>query len=270
MKTKQVINCMLFVAATFALFTSCDDAPEVLTKSEVKSEVKRVLGPELDNIKSSTLELGYYELNSEAARFTLRKLAAAGVINYNKQTIIEFKKSYWRSWEEKHVFVTVSLTEEGKKYVIPEEKLEKIKKEKEEHKAKLNDTKVVDTSVFPEAKVSEEEVSSVSSNDNSSTSAKDNNKKSEPAEKSDYEKALEKVNVKTVTVETYKMELEKVQNIKCTPAMLEEGTAKAEVILECTKSTPFGRILSHVYEGEREIEKCSFELFTDGWKVVFK
>ncbi len=258
---------MLFVAATFALFTSCDDAPEVLTKSDVKSEVKRVLGPELDNIKSSTLELGYYELNSESERFTLRKLAAAGMINYNKQTITEITQGYWRIKKD-HVFVTVSLTEEGKKYVIPEEKLEKIKKEKEEHKAKLNDTKVVDTSVFPEAKVSEEEVPSVSSND-TSVSAKDK-KKSEPAEKSDYEKALEKVNVQKVTVETYKMELEKVRDIKCTPAMLEEGTAKAEIILECTESTPFGRILSHVYEGEREIEKCSFELFTDGWKVVFK
>ncbi len=285
MKTKHFFISLSLAIFSCAMFSSCNNGE--LTASDVEKEVERVGAP-LFKMQVKSLKTGYYELNDEAARYKLRKLAAAGMITYSAQNIIETKKSYWGDRKYDHVFVEVALTEEGQKYVVSAEEYEKRKAEVEEFYKKLQNEEVIDKNAFPEAQVAEEENVPVldetlkkapAQEEEEAAPAVEEEAVGEIAEtapkkesqaaasKSAYEKACDKVHSEEVWVETVQWELSDVENIKCTQEMLEQGVAKATAVFECVKSTPFGRILEGDYEGETERNKIDFELYADGWKT---
>lgn len=83
-----------------------------------------------DSANVTTLKVGYYEENDAAVRYKLRQLAANEMLTYSAEQINEYiPASYWnRAKTKEHVFITVSLTEKGKK--TSSMNLSKIKKAK--------------------------------------------------------------------------------------------------------------------------------------------
>ena len=107
----------IVIYALLGLFTmvACNDSSKKITEKDIcaliKSDIEDVQADD-----TTTINVGYYELSSEADRTKLRKLAAAGVITYASETILDSK-------EEKHIFVKVALTPEGEKWIyVPKSK----------------------------------------------------------------------------------------------------------------------------------------------------
>ena len=86
-----------------------------------------------DSANVTTLKVGYYEENDAAVRYKLRQLAANEMLTYSAEQINEYiPASYWnRAKTKEHVFITVSLTEKGKKYIVNEPIKDKESKELE-------------------------------------------------------------------------------------------------------------------------------------------
>ena len=79
------------------------------------------------------------------------------------------------------------------------------------------------------------------------------------------------MSTQTVYVKAYKMQVNKVRHVRCTPAMFEEGEGEAEIIIEYCDVTPFGRILEDVLDGEKMVDRCKFIYYNDlGWTMVDK
>ena len=235
------------------LATSCGDSA-AFTEGAAESAVNEMISPMTKNFTYGEVKVGYYELNSEADRYQLRKLQAAGVINYSAAKILEQKGSYYYSWNEEHVFVTVSLTEEGKKYQLTPEQIEEI----EEAMA------AVAVETFPGDKAPAGGSSSGSQASKSQATQATASKAT--ADMSEYERAKAREKSELCYVQLYKLDLDKVRNLRCTDDMAKDGRATCEAIFRYVDVTPFGRIIGSVHEGQPEAQKCSFTYFNDkGW-----
>ncbi len=267
--------------------SSCGGNGE-LTKGDVKDEIKRVSGFLTDYYQTTTLQTGYYELNSPESRLNLAKLAAAGMITYKATDIIETTHSRWYGTRKNsHIFVEVALTEKGQKYVVTDEEL---KKQEEEIKKDYTDEDLVnpdEDKVYPEDAVTSEgnipvvddqpetDAASTSKSSKSNSSSKSSSYTADEdcgalegiAPTTAYEKACAKVNATTVVLKTHKLDIDKVRHIKCTSKMLEVGEGEAEVIWEVVDVTPFGRILENKTEGNKFAREYKFTKYTDGWKI---
>ncbi len=292
MEAKRFIKLGM-VAAVLACgmsLSSCCGGNGELTKGDVEDEVERMVGRWWDYHQTTTVKTGYYELNDAEDRLKLVKLAAAGMITYKATNIIETKKTRWYGTRKyDHVFVEVALTEEGKKYVVSDEEYEKIQKEIEESRLDKDLMTPNTDKTYPEDAVAGEgdipviddepvqaegDMDRLTDEDNAqlkkelqapSSAATAVAPKKQP---SAYEQAKEKENSTYVRVKSHKIELYKVRDIKCTQTMLENGEAKAVIILETVDVTPFGRILDGKADGEKKAEKVEFSLYTDGWRGV--
>lgn len=288
MKTKlhiQLISCA-WLTASATMLTACGNNDTTLTESGVKSAVNELIAPYSKHFIPASLEIGFYELNSESDRTNLRKLAAAGMITYDAQIVIEKIQRYYYSREKEHVFVTVSLTPEGQKLVMSEEEVlafEKAVLEASKGSAKDLECPNIDTE-YPENNIGPEIITNIvrdegtgsqdsytpnsQESQNDGTSGATNTQKEKKSPETVYEKALERVSTETVHVRAYKMRISKIRNILCPPAMAETGKGTAEIITEYTDVTPFGRILTNALEGEKNADKMNFTYFNDkGWTI---
>lgn len=288
MKTKlhiQLISCA-WLTASATMLTACGNNDTTLTESGVKSAVNELIAPYSKHFTPASLEIGFYELNSESDRTNLRKLAAAGMITYDAQIVIEKIQRYYYSREKEHVFVTVSLTPEGQKLVMSEEEVlafEKAVLEASKGSAKDLECPNIDTE-YPENNIGPEIITNIvrdegtgsqdsytpnsQESQNDGTSGATNTQKEKKSPETVYEKALERVSTETVHVRAYKMRISKIRNILCPPAMAETGKGTAEIITEYTDVTPFGRILTNALEGEKNADKMNFTYFNDkGWTI---
>ena len=294
MKMKLNLNALrvtLCVGLAALLATSCGKG-KLMTESDVKNAVKELMEPHEKYFAPTAIQTGFYELNSEGARTALRKLAAAGMITYDAQIVIEKVYNYYYRGEKEHVFVSVALTPEGEKYVMSEADVEQYKEALEEAKkgaSKDLECPNADTE-YPEASVGEEVITKIVRDDPPATAesapvqnnapAKESAPAAENTGNSDnkpaadltvYEKALQQVSTQTVYVKAYKMQVNKVRHVRCTPAMFEEGEGEAEIIIEYCDVTPFGRILEDVLDGEKMVDRCKFIYYNDlGWIMVDK
>lgn len=258
------------------LATSCGDSA-AFTEGAAESAVNEMISPMTKNFTYGEVKVGYYELNSEADRYQLRKLQAAGVINYSAAKILEQKGSYYYSWNEEHVFVTVSLTEEGKKYQLTQEQIEEI--DEAMAAVGVDEDLQFDASgeEYPENGVSPEETfpgdkapagGSSSGSQASKSQATQATASKVTADMSEYERAKAREKSELCYVQLYKLDLDKVRNLRCTDDMAKDGRATCEAIFRFVDVTPFGRIIGDVHEGQPQAQKCSFTYFNDkGWVV---
>lgn len=267
----HILSCIAL--GSILMLASCGNDTE-FTQSTAEKAVKKEIKVATDNYQHAQVNTGYYELDSKSDRYRLRKLAAAGMITYKAEVVTEVRGSYY-TYEIEHVFVNVALTEEGQKYVLTDEEVEKIKEAVEN--ADIDEDLVGnnDETEYPEDKVSEEEnfgnngtapSQSSSSNSKASRPQSTTTSNGNVAEMSDYEKAKAKEIISTVYVETTKTKVVKARDLRCTEEMMKNGRAEAEVIFEMFDVTPFGRILSGVRDGERKVSKVNFIYYNDkGW-----
>ena len=88
------------------------------------------------------------------------------------------------------------------------------------------------------------------------------------ADMSEYERAKAREKSELCYVQLYKLDLDKVRNLRCTDDMAKDGRATCEAIFRYVDVTPFGRIIGGVHEGQPQAQKCSFTYFNDkGWVV---
>ncbi len=280
-KIGMIVVCM----ACGLSITSCSGNGE-LTKGNVEDELERLAYGELNFPHTVTLKTGYYEENSASARMELRQLASLGLVTYKAENILEITKSrYWGTKKKDHIFVTVALTEEGKKFVMTDEEKEKMREKVKKNAADQDMVNPNEDTEYPEDKVPNHETIPVVDDDAESPAGAtstmtatvggegqdymDDDYDGPYADKdgSSYSKALAKVSYDNVSMKAFNWEIYKVRNIYCTTNMLEEGKAEAEVIFEYVDVTPFGRVMSDKKEGEKMKKDFQFVKYTDGWKL---
>lgn len=117
-----LLAVMPLLAACFLIFSSCDS--DELSPRLAKKALEDA--PQLrDSCLTRTFETGYYEVEADDT-IKLGQLQRAGVITYSAETVVEKRKRYSYSWygsssyteNVDHIFVTVELTEEGKKLEV--------------------------------------------------------------------------------------------------------------------------------------------------------
>ena len=255
-----------FAAFALALLTACssDDASRI-SPSTVKSLVTKELKEKAQADVFNTVKLGYYEENDEDARYTLRKLAAAGVITYDVErveTARRIKNGYtvdyrthrlveaYRTIKGEVIFVHADLTDEGRKWVVPELPEPPVTEDKF--------FKPMDYVYYPEFDAPEKDVFP----GEEAINAPKAEKKAEEAPKTepttDYEKAKAREKITTEFVKCYSVKVVDVRNI-----FVRDGKAKADFVLEAFDVSPFGRIYNQVYENTHTLGTATFTYYQD-------
>lgn len=275
MKAKKLFGILL--PCVCLSLASCSSEMKPLTESDVVNSVEEFHKFDMKNYSVASVVTGYYELNSEVARLELRKMQAAGLINYKVEYYEEEVKRYYYTYKEEHYVVSVSLTEEGKKYEISEEDYEKMQKEMVENlvddelKGKNDDKEYPEDNVGPEVisnLPAKKDTSAASSNTGTTTAKSSVSSTSTNAnmEMSAYDRVKAKFNEKKVYVKLFKYDVVKARKVRCTPEMMKKGIGNAEVIMEYVDVTPFGRILGKVKDGQRIANRVQLDYYQDkGW-----
>ena len=301
---KKNLYLLLALAAMFCL-VSCTESSESLSASTAKSLVEEELQRLNKTEGVCSVATGYFECNDDHQRYIYRQLEANGLIAYKCDKIIRVERvqktrrvtrSYWgysyydteSYWVNENVttyFVTISLTEEGKKLVMEEKEIEPTNDEKD-----LMCDVEVDPSKFPESKVNPDEFSSPSAKvvqaseedfvmadsisvdtvaaDEIIESPQSKPQTSTKGKKSEYEQAKEKESIEIVLLKGYELNLVKARNIMKTS----DYSAVAEIIVKYENVNAVGRILGEVSEGQRTLlDNVSYQYYQDkGWQVELK
>lgn len=273
--------------------TSCNSREKIRP-----CKIKKLVNQELyeQNLDQSyvTIDTGYYEENDEEVRFHLRQLAAAGMITYNAQCITEKSQQRVSSYDwwsgvsyrtvnrtKEHVFVSVSLTKEGEKYLV---------EKPEPHKKKYDFKVLADLfAEYPESSVDPNEVF-VSNEQPKAEETDADEYDDDPGcmmeedectgidegffaddvkteeQMSEYEKCQAKEQRGKVYLKAGKASFNKCALISVDPT---EGTATCQVQIKLTDVTPFGRVLAGFREKACLYANPEFEYYQDkGWRLV--
>ena len=220
----------------------------------------------------NTVKLGYYEENDEDARYTLRKLAAAGVITYDVErveTARRIKNGYtvdyrthrlveaYRTIKGQVVFVHADLTDEGRKWVVAELPEPPVTEDKF--------FKPMDYVYYPEFDAPEKDVFPGEAQETAPATRKAEEKSETPNADptTDYEKAKAREKITTEFVKCYSVKVVDVRNI-----FVRDGKAKADFVLEAFDVSPFGRIYNQVYENTHTLGTATFTYYQDKKWVV--
>ena len=259
----------VFLIAALALIAACssDDASRI-SPSTIKDLVTENLNEDAKADVYGVVKLGYYEENDEAARHTLRKLAAAGVITYEAErveTVRRIKGGYtvdyrthrlveaYKTIKGQTCFVNTSLTDEGRKWVVAELPEPPVKEDKF--------FKPMDYVYYPEFDSPEKcafpgEDTQEAVRQPQKSEEKTEAPKTEPA--TEYEKAKAREKTATEFVKCYSVKVVDVRNI-----FVRDGKAKADFVLEAFDVSPFGRIYNQVYENTHTLGTATFTYYQD-------
>ena len=271
MKRKFHLFKNIFFAACTILFaaslTSCDKY--TLTAHSAKKAIERETVFR-DSSQVVQIGLGYYEVDS-AAKQKLEALAKEGVVSCQISEVNERHRFEQYTWwegtkvfykEVKHYFANVSLTEEGRKYVVANPPVKPLGEddipETDYHNMSTDSTQA-------EAYPGNTAADSVETKMNpAESSAQQNN-----ADKTNpYYATLEKVKFTNVNVLTGFYKVEKVLNVFCPDDYRKSGKGRCNFVCKFTGITPFGKILTSHKDGERTYGNADFTRFEDkGWKV---
>lgn len=290
----------LMTLVAMLCMVSCSESNDSLSDSTAKSLVKKEL-QRLNKLEGCfAIQAGFYECNDNDQRYLYRQLAANELITYkcDKVKKVERKqktrritrRGYWgftytdteRYWVNEDVttyFVTIELTEKGKKLVMEEKEIQPTDDEKE-----LKLDMEVDNSKFPESKVQLDEFAEP----NPKAPVKDSvvedsvavdsiaevenvveQPQSQPAAKNkkrtEYEIAKEKENFEVVLLKAYELKIVKARNIMKTG----DYSAVAEIVAEYNEVNAVGRIMGNLVEGKRLLlENITYLYYQDkGWQV---
>jgi len=272
---------LVLLLCASAAFVSCGSSSrDEVSASQLKSQLNDRLEIEGEDFHYASVKVGFYEENSEAERYKLRKLAAAGVLTYEVQRMdakVSVKTGYdwwsgrsiYKQVNKKVCFVTVALTDAGRKCVLKE--LPEPVEEEDSDLLNPNDEyypefDVPEKETFSDKKA-EQNLEPVSTPDSEAKQPETEPEAEAPAPeakpKSEYEQAKEREHSETIYVRTYKMRVTKVRNIR-----ILDGEARFEAIVERYDVTPFGRVFDRVYEGDKTLARCGAVYYEDkGWKV---
>ncbi len=271
---------VLLLCASSAFVSCGGSSRDEISASRLKSQLNDRLEIEGEDSHYTSVKVGFYEENSEAERYKLRQLAAAGVLTYEVQRMdakVSVKTGYdwwsgrsiYKQVNRKVCFVNVTLTDAGRKCILPvlpepvEEEDRDLINPNDEYYPEFD---VPEKETFSEPKT-EQNPEPVSTPDPEVEQPETEPEAEAPAPdakpKSEYEQAKERENPMTFNVSTYKMRVTKVRNIR-----ILDGEARFEAIVERYDVTPFGRVLDRVYEGDKTLVRCSAVYYEDkGWKV---
>lgn len=263
---KSHFNLLLAIAA-FSLLASACDCPNYIAPTSIKKLVTEQLQQDRKTEVFQDIKLGYYEENDNDERFALRKLAAAGVINYAVERIprerrirdgydIDYRNyrvvDKYKTVKSNTYFVTVSLTPQGQECVV--EELPAIPRKEDiilkfAERPHFPEDDVPEVEEFPEDKkdtpvVEEKKVEPAA--------------KEKPEPKTDYDKAKAREHYDFKHVKCYSANVVDVRDIK-----VKDGKASASFILEANTVTPFGRVLKNLYDGTHSIGEAEFSFFQD-------
>lgn len=305
MKKLAYWACMILLLAGVA---SCgQDGP--LSKSSAKKALER----EAFFAKDSQVQefmTGFYEASPEVMN-QLARLKAAGMVTYTAEGVMEIVKD--RKWvphysyfwgtryqsgghysytdrEVPHVFVNVTLTEEGKKFVIehPTEMRKdyaELLKHNEDYKENLPEYMNVTDNTYntltgkkPEPKQEVAEAVEEVAVDSDTVVAVEEVVEEEPAEEAPavdpkdknakYKSLLNRVKSTTVKVLLGRYKVVKVMDVCCTEDMYKAGAATCTVIYTFTDATPFGYVLGDNKPDYYLVRNCAFRLYQDtGWTL---
>jgi len=269
------------LAGVSLLFASCNDSKKTENATITEDQVKQTVEQLADFQKGNhycTIQTGYFELNDADERTKYRQLAANGVITYSAEIINDVDSITIKKGKEtkkravlkgQHVFVKVDLTPEGQALVVADSAI-----------VNEEPTTVLPTgmeNVYANEKYESDNVGTEGSipernpiiNDDEETVAKkiDESKKEEK-EPTLYELELKKVVTKTVKVNTVVKTIAQISNITATELMQSQGYAFADIIIENSEVSPFGRILEKVVKGEKEKYHLTFQKNGNEWKII--
>jgi hypothetical protein len=293
----RIITLSMAGLMLMGLATGCCNDPS-LKAGKAKSLVKKEMARTYANEAVTGITVGYYECNDPDVRFKLRQLAANEVITYSCDRVKKAERvrksrrvqrySYFYSYYDTEYyyvndtvttyFVTVAMTDKGMKFIVEDREVMPTADEKE-----LRLDFEPDLSKYPEANVeydefpeaaaapSEEVAEETPGVDPDMVEASDEEEvmavDSESEALSEYQIAKSKENTEVVRVKAFDIKVVKVRNIK----QNNDGvpTAKADLLVEACNVTPFGRIASQTYDGERELLKDNtFVYYQDkGWQL---
>lgn len=256
--------CAILLATSLA---SCDK--HTLTARSAKKAIEKETAFR-DSSQVVQIGIGYYEVDS-AAKLKLEALAKEGVISCKISGTTErhrFEKYTW--WEGTkvfykditHYFAEVSLTEEGKKFVVANPPIKPLGEDnipEADYHNMSEDSLQAETysgngTAGGTAAVAEKTGSSLQ---------KDTTDKGNP-----YSEAMKKVKFTTVNVLTGFYKVEKVLNVFCPDNYRKSGIGKCNFVCIFTGITPFGKILTTHKDGERTYGNADFTRFEDkGWRV---
>lgn len=273
-------NITLIAAAlTVLCLTSCCNNEPTLSASKAKSLAQNEMARLNSNVGIANVPIGYFECNDPDTRYALRQLAACEMITYSCERVQKpdrVRKArrvqrgyyytyydteyYWVNDTVTTYFVTTALTEKGQKLLADTDF--EIKPTDDEKELKLDFTP--DTDNLPESSVTYDEFGEGAPDPEMTEGGPEEELDEEPAElastatanadtRNAYERAKAKEAVEMVAVKAYIIKIVKARNIVV--STLPAPTAKAELVMEYTDVTPFGRVLNHVYNGQRRLEK---------------
>lgn len=303
-KTKSVINkptntlnlmkktIAIVAAAAVAIgLTSCDDS--VLSSSSARKAIKKE-AIFAENYATAQFNTGYYEAG-EGDLLNLARLKAAGMVTYTAETIIEKVRkstySYWSGYsyynvDEEHTFVTVQLTEEGKKHLVEtpvtqRADIAKDFKANEDYEEFIPDYMKIESTdivtpvtekevveavedIVPDSAVIEEVTATEEVTETQAPSPAP--VKAEP--NAAYEAAMAKVNIETHNVLLGRFSLEKVREVRCSEEMAKNGVGSCTAIITFKDKTPFGYVLGAPKQDFLKGVKVSLVYYEDlGWTV---
>ncbi len=265
---------MLLLCAT-ASFVSCGGSSrDELSASKLKSLVSDDIEKYAQDLHYTSLKLGFYEQNNEDERYKLRQLAAAGVLTYKVERIehkVSVRTGYdwwtgrttYKQVTKKAHFVTATLTEAGRKCILRD--LPEPMDDVDSDLVNNNDEDypefdVPEKEVFPEDQKTQPAAEPAAEPEAEQPAAEP---AAEPKAKSEYEQAKDRENPSFFDLRTCKMRVSKVRNIR-----LSDGEARFEAILEYHDVTPFGRVIDHVYNGDKKLVRGSAIYYEDkGWTL---
>lgn len=311
MKRLAYLACMLLLLVGMS---GCgQDGP--LSKRSAKKAVERSAMFAKDS-QVTEFQTGFYEATT-AQLDQLAQLKAAGMVTYTAEGVMEYAKDrkwvptysyfygmryqsggYYSYTERKipHVFVSVSLTEEGKKYVIDKPTVMRkdyaeLVKHNDDYKENLPDYMNAKDNTFekltgtaPERPKKEETVTDevvVAADSMADTvvaveAVEEEAPKEEPkkkASKSDdknarFKSLQDRVKSETVNVLLGRFKVVKIIDVYCTEDMFKAGRGTCNVVFTFTDTTPFGYVLSDNKPDFYMLKNCSFRLYQDtGWAL---
>lgn len=295
---------LILTLAAMLCIVSCSESSDSLSDSTAKSLVKKEF-ERLNRMDGSyAIQTGYFECNDNQMRYLYRQLAANDLITYKCDKVKKTERvqktrkvtryGFWgykytdteRYWVNEDVdtyFVTIELTEKGKKLIAEEKEVEPSDDDKE-----MKYDMEVDNSKFPESKVQEdefaepappapaevEEVVEVDTVAADSVAVAEEiapqpepqpQPKANEKKKSEYELAKEKESIEVVLLKAYEIKIIKARNILKTG----DYSAVAEIVAEYTNVNAVGRIFGGLSEGGRFLlDNISYVYYQDkGWQV---
>lgn len=307
MKKLVYLACILLLLAGVS---SCgQDGP--LSRSSAKKALEREAMFAKDS-HVAKLDTGFYEASPEVMN-QLARLKAAGVIEYYAEGVKEIVKD--RRWvpsyscfygmryqngghysytdrEVSHVFVNVTLTEEGKKYVIEKPTVMRkdyaeLLKHNEDYKENLPDYMKATDNTYSKltgqpvegaeevaAEVDEvaESDTMVAAEEVEETVAEEPEAEKPAIDSADrnarYKSMQARVKSETVNVLLGRYKIVKILDVCCTEDMYKSGQGTCTVVYTFTDVTPFGYVLGDEKPDYYQVQSCSFCLYQDtGWTL---